>query len=219
MTLRFADRVDREFLRIKDPSGSGETLYFGILPAHHSNVPYVYSIGEIFSFSFFSPSRMWVVPTLRADDGDESESPTGPNMESWEEFEALMEDGLRKYPQSTGNCYPESKFFITIPHSLTKPPSGFGSDVVDARIFSASLKGENLLIDYEVAGYRLKGRLEIDLRVRPWKVVRAWKNGVPIDLEGDAREKNRRAVMTDEVKMKESGDSIEALIRESRIEK
>jgi hypothetical protein len=180
LTLRFADRVDREFVRIKDPSGSGETLYFGIL---QKALPYVYANGEIFTLYFASSTSLWVMPTLRVGGVNHRTSSGRQIPKSWEEFEASMEETLRDNPRWNGQVLSDPIRY-SVPAALADKPPGTG--LTDAQILSLSMQGRDLRIDYRVGeDYVLEGRLEMDVKSQPWSIVRAWKWGVPIDLEAD----------------------------------
>jgi hypothetical protein len=182
LTLRFADRVEREYLRIKDPSGSGETLYFGTL---QKALPYVYAHGEIFSLYFASPSSLWVMPTFQVGAMNHLSSTGQQIPKNWEEFEASMEETLRNNPRWTGSLWSDPIMY-SVPAALADKPPGTG--LTDAQILSLSLQGRDLRIDYRVGeDYVLEGRLEMDVESQPWRIVRAWKWGVPIDLEADPR--------------------------------
>jgi hypothetical protein len=185
LTLRFADRVDREFLCIKDPSGSGEMLYFGEL---QKGLPYVFANGEIFTLYFASSSSLWVMPTFRVGAMNHLASSGRQIPKSWEEFEALMEETLRNNPRWTGSVFSDPIMY-SVPAALADKPLGTG--LTHAEILSLSMQGRNLRIDYRVGDdYVLEGRLEMNVKSQPWRIVRAWKWGVPIDLKADHLKEN-----------------------------
>ncbi len=181
----------RELCEIRSPAG--ELLYFGV------HAPFfLHRGGNVYAFRIYATSEIGVIPSLHKEHkvreiegGEGGETPYRPILcSSWDDFLTKVEESGYFFPSA--HFFPTSPNAVELPLSLTEGPPPI-SDIIDSSITSIRIAGENILVENSYGNGGRTAILELDVgNGLPFRLVRAWKDGLSVDLERDRAESDRR---------------------------